>query len=106
MVSPNAVYNNTSGVNIKKSVLTEQKNNKTTVELKESLKLVRSDFGDLNKGEVDPKNPACFETNGAFFLLQLMQRNMFTMVLDLKDGEENMIVYPYGSEFGRIFVDL
>lgn len=101
MVSPKSVYSNQSGATVKRSKINENKNKKTTIESTEISKLVRSDFGVMEKGELDENNQICFETNGAFFLLQIMQRNMFSVVLDLKDGEENLITYPYGSEFGK-----
>jgi hypothetical protein len=73
-------------------------------------KLVRMDFGVRNFRMVDVQNPKCFETNGALFLSQLMQRHLFTAILDLKEGEDNKIVYPYGflaakNKGKHIFVD-
>lgn len=64
-----------------------------------SEKLVKMDFGVLNNRQFDRQNPHCFETNGAYFLAQLMQRHIFTVVLDLADGTENQIIYPYGFEY-------
>lgn len=59
-------------------------------------KLVTMDFGVLNERRVDSKNKKSFETNTAFVLLQLMQKYTFVTLLDLNDGDENKIVYPYG----------
>ena len=96
MVSPQAVFDG------KQEVPTFAKDDpKPDVPFKDSLKfpsekLVRMDFGVRSYRKLDPLNPKCFETNGAFFLAQLMQRHIFTVVLDLKDGDENKIIYPYG----------
>ena len=75
-------------------------------------KLVRMDFGVRSFRKLDITNPKCFETNGALFLAQIMQRHLFAAVLDLQEGSDNMITYPYGflpsKEKGQgesIFVD-
>ena len=95
MVSPEAVYNSQD----KSSYYEYKPNPKKTGEEIEILtsKHVRMDFGVLNKGE-EPKDLKCFQTNGALILLQLMQRHTFAAMLDLKDGESNRIVYPFGYE--------
>lgn len=72
-------------------------------------KYVRMDFGFINEHNASKANPNCFETNTALILMQMMIRNTFVAVLDLKDGEENLILYPYGyipvSESSRILED-
>ena len=95
MVSPEAVYQNQE----KSSYYEYKPDLKKDGEEIEILtsKHVRMDFGVLNKGE-EPTDLKCFQTNGALILLQLMQRHTFAAMLDLKDGESNRIVYPFGYE--------
>lgn len=102
MVSPEAVYAKKSMV--KTFDQEEEMLNKIDKKLLKfpKEKLVRMDFGVRNFRKIDPQNPKCFETNGALFLSQIMQRHLFTVVLDLKDGEDNKIVYPYGFLAAKI----
>jgi hypothetical protein len=92
MVSPELVFNGTEKENVFRDTYSGGKD-LTGVS---TSKHVRMDFGVLNQGTVDKKNPVCFETNSSLFLLQLMQRNVFVSVIDLSDGDENKIVYPFG----------
>lgn len=112
MVSPELVFNGTD----KETVFRDSYLGQRDLTDVPSSKYVRMDFGVLNQTSVDSKNPVCFETNSSFFLLQLMQRNIFASVIDLSDGDENKIVYPYGytppadsdadSESSRILQDV
>ena len=111
MVSPQAVYKKSSLVpTFEKEELSKENKYPPPDE-----KLVRMDFGVRNERKYDISNPRCFETNGALFLAQLMQRHIFAAVIDLKQGQggkDNQIIYPYGflppkpaSNGNKYFVD-
>jgi len=100
MVSPEAVYNNESEVKAFGSMDPKTKREKLH-ETKGSIsypktKLVRMDFGVIRDKDFDFENPKCFETNGSLFLAQLMQHHIFTVVLDLTEGTNSQITFPYG----------
>ena len=99
MVSPHLVYEETQEETVIEHHLITSSNKKSHIETIKRNKLVRDDFGVLDNGQVDPNNLRCFETNGAFFLMQFMQRNLVQAVIDLSDGNINKIVYPYGFEY-------
>ena len=100
MTSPELVYNRKSKLTISKMVPDPLRRGSTGTEppmiLKTFEKSVRMDFGMINNRKADPNNPNCFETNAGIVLMQLLMRNTFAAVIDLADGEENQIVYPYG----------
>ena len=95
MVSPQAVFKRSSKV----PTFSENETEKDQKYKSPAEKLVRMDFGVRSQRLFDVSNPKCFETNGALFLAQLMQRHIFAAVLDLKQGKggkDNKIVFPYG----------
>lgn len=99
MAAPSLVYNKKAKLTITRVVEDVDKPGATGTTgyvTKTVEKEVRMDFGMLNERKPDPKNPYCFETNTGLILMQMMLRNTFVAVVDLADGDENRILYPYG----------
>ena len=96
MVNPEGVYNKVATETVRRPDHTTSKRVEGAGAFKKAQKLVRMDFGVMNQRKLDENNPVCFETNSALILIQLMKKNTFVALLDLEDGDDNKIFYPFG----------
>ena len=99
MASPELVYGKKSKITITRQIEDPNKpgsSGSNPMTMTSYQKLVRMDFGMINEQKADPHNKICFETNTALVLLQMMIRQTFVAVMDLQDGDENLLLYPYG----------